>query len=336
MEPIVPKQKLEPGVYQGTPESPSTEPKIIPRVIRTMKLDASEAIRNNEETTVSIAIAEQKKNARLQAEAEAERQAHSESVPAAPKPIGRIVVVIIILLVIGLLGGAAVFVLPKLGAIKLPSISMPSFGKTSNTGIASSTIPSTPALASAILTVDSENRFNVTNETRAQIFSSISSEKQQTLAIGFIKNMYFEETSASTTAAISANRFLMLTSIAAPEILTRSLERPFMVGFVGDASNTASPFIILKVSGSDTGLAGMLGWEATLPVFFDTVFGTSFDEGIFSSAKFKDVVILNKDVRMITSATGDSIVYSFANPTTIVITGSKSALETLLPIAASK
>ena len=69
MDPLVPNKKFEPGIYQGVPGAPKqvSIPKP-PRLIRTMKLDMEEAIKEQHETSVSIAIAEEKKQAEIKEE----------------------------------------------------------------------------------------------------------------------------------------------------------------------------------------------------------------------------------------------------------------------------
>lgn len=328
-------KKLEPGVFQGTPDSPDKKVAITPRVIRTMKSDASEAIRDQEETTVSIALAEQKKNARLQAEAQTAKAAQPETTPVAPKPIGRIVIVFIILIIIGLLGLAYVFVLPKVKAIQLPKITIPSFGSSKNTQIATTTIPAVAPLMPSLITADTEMQFNINKVSSSEAFSKIKQDLKQELAIGFVKNIYFSEVSAGTSLSISANRLVMYANVKTPDILTRSLEKSFMVGFLGQPGNIATPFLIFKVSSNDTGLAGMLEWETTLPHFFDTIFGTNTEGGVSSTVKFRDVIVSGKDARSITNSLGKSLMYAFANPTTIVIADNQATLEALLSLVST-
>lgn len=333
MEPIVPHKKLESGVFQGRPEIPDSKKVAPPRLIRTMKLDMAEAVKNQNETVVSIAIAEEKKKAVARAEGMTATQTGPENLTPAPKPVGRIVVIFVILLIALLLGLAYVFVLPKLGAIKLPDITIPSFGKPVDTTTATTTDVVVLPLASSLIRAQTEKRFSITNQTRTQVFNEILIEMRQGLPSGSIKNLYFTEGNADLLREISSNRLFIFADVSAPEILTRSLEKPFMMGFWGEQNGDATPFLILKVSGNDTGFAGMLEWEANLPRFFDTIFGTSIEVGITSKIKFKDIVVLGKDARTIDTPFGGSVSYAFANQNTIVIAGSKTSLEALLPLA---
>ena len=333
MEPIVPHKKLEPGVFQGRPDIPESEKVVPPRLIRTMKSDVAEAIKNQNETTVSIAIAEEKKKAVSRAESSTLKTQSGPSAPA-PRPFGRIIIVIIVLLIITGFGLAYVFVLPKFSAIKLPSITIPSFGAPKDITTATTTeVVVAPTLAPSLIPAQSEKLFNITTKTREQIFAEIMSEMKQGLSAGSIKNLYFEESVATEPTAISANRLFVFADISAPEILGRSLEKPFMVGFWGEENWGATPFVVLKVSGYDTGFAGMLEWEKNLPRAFDAMFGTKVDSGVASKNKFQDIVVLERDARAIETPLGGGIAYAFANDDTIVIAGSQTALEALIAVA---
>lgn len=337
MEPTVPQNKLEPGVYQGTPEfaqQQKTEEVCAPRIIRTMKSDADEAIKRQNETAVSIAIAEKKKREKELAESARSKQAPGETAPSAPKPINRFIVVIVVALVGASIGLAYVFVLPKFAAIKLPAVSIPSFGKPESTPVA--TAPATKqstALVNSLVPAQSEKRFGVAN--RADALAGIATEMKQGTSSGSIKNLYFTEGGESASAVISANRLLSFVNVSAPDILTRSLEKQFMAGFWGEKNGGAVPFVILKVSSKETGLAGMLDWETDLPRFFDTLFGTTISSGS-TKTKFRDIVVNGKDARIFETSPNSAIAYAFANQNTIVIAGSKNALDALMSLATDK
>lgn len=334
MEPIVPHKKLESGVFEGRPELLDERKVVPPRLIRTMKGDVEDAIKNQNETTVSIAIAEEKKKAVARAEGMTSKEAEPENLAPAPKPIGRIVVILIILLIITLLGLAYVFVLPKFSAIKLPSITVPSFPSFSKETPASvaTTTERVASLAPSLIPAQEEARFNITKQTQTHVLAEIGLEMKKVITSGSVKNLYFTE-GETTPVAISANRLFIFADIGAPEILTRSLEKSFMAGFFGEVSGATTPFVILRVSSYDTGLAGMLEWEANLPRSFDTIFGTEVGVSATSKTKFHDVVVLGKDARAIDTPFAGSIVYAFANESTIVVTGSVASLEALLPLA---
>lgn len=330
--PIVPSKKLEPGIYQGTPKPTQSEnPKqTASRLIRTMNNDAAEAIRVQNETAVSIAMAEQKKAERALAAANKEKL--PENTIPAPKRISRIFIIAGLLLIIAIVALAYTFLLPKLQNVRI----LPTPNTTEN-------IPVTPApmetktpvtLAPSLVVAQSEKRFDITKETLAQISSSISEEQKFGTPASSIKNLYFTESATSGDTSIATARLLDFAGIKAPEIIVRSLEKAFMAGFVGEGNGGAVPFFIFKVSGHETGVAGLLEWEVNLPGLFSAIFGTQTNQGFIPNIKFRDIVVSGKDARVLNVSPSVTITYAFANLNTIVITQSISALETLLPLAA--
>lgn len=351
MQPIIPVDEKKSGVYQGPPihSDPQSAPPV--NLIRTMKSDAETAIKNQNETAVSIALAEQKKREEAQravlaveaAKIAAQTQKTPPQTPGspmspaplpkAPKKIGRFVFLLTVLMILSVLGMAYLFLLPQLGRVKLPSVSLPSFPKESK--LLSTSTPVVPkrdeVVASSTSATPSEKRFNIAGATLAQITSMVASEKSKGTLAGSLKNLIFTEGEGATI--ISASRLLSFTNAQAPDMLMRSLDNKITVGFFGETNGGATPFIILKVTAHDTSLAGMLDWENSLPLYFDTFFGTTIKKDPRSLLKFHDLVILKKDTRVLDVPFGGTLGYAFANQNTIVIAGSRTALEALLPLA---
>ena len=178
----------------------------------------------------------------------------------------------------------------------------------------------------------------MSNDNPAQAFSLIAQERTSGLPENKIKNLYItdERTGAGeeNLVQISTAQLFSRAKISLPEALGRALETSFMAGLAGEQENRAVPFLILKVSGHDSGLAGMLAWESALPRFFDSFFGMALEptNDPRGAQKFRDAIVANRDVRILERA-GGAIVYAFANETTVVIAGSRHALELLLPLA---
>lgn len=327
MEQTAPLKKLDSSPQEGVP--------IPPRIIRTMKNDAEEAIRSQNETSVSIAIAEEKKRAQEQAKVVLSKQPHSEAPPPV-KRVGRFFIVVIFLFGVIAMGLAYVFLLPTLKNITLPIVSIPSFGKPTEIAPPAPATPKIEPLAPSLIPAQSEKRFNITKKLPEKIFEEISSLRKQGNSAGSIKNLYFAEESGSSLGAISANRFFGFLDIQTPEVFTRSLEKLFMVGFFGEANGGTTPFFIFNVSDHDLGLAGMLEWERTLPHFFDTIFGTNIENGMTATTKFHDVIVLKMDARALNTTFGGTLVYTFINRNTLIISSSLPSIEALVSLATKK
>lgn len=337
MEQLSHSDKFKPGVYQGTPDlisNSKTNNVGAPRLLRTMKTDMAEAIKNQNETLVSIKISEEKKRSASLAQARETSSTDTVTLPSAPRPIGRIIVILVILIIVSIAVLAYVFVLPKLGGIKLPKFTIPSYSVTPSQPNKQTNQQAVKPLFPSLIPSQNEHRINITKVTPDEVSNEISAEINQGSASGAIKNIYLEEATGATSAEISANRFLTFTGNTIPETLSRSLEKKFMVGLFGETSGKATPFIILEVSDHNTALAGTLEWEQNLPSFFKTVFGTKISGS--TKVKFLDIIISGKDSRALDSPFINTIIYAFADKNTIVISGTRTALEALLPIAESK
>ncbi|KKU81953.1 MAG: hypothetical protein UY07_C0006G0033 [Parcubacteria group bacterium GW2011_GWA1_47_8] len=349
MEPIIPRPPQPP---QKIPvPKPLGEAHLVPKVapsstllrIRTMKSDSAIAINQQNESLVSIALAaEKQKAAREQAKAQemlAEKKAGTQTAHPTHKR-GRIFIVLGVVIILGVLGGGGVLLWPKISTL---TFSFPNFGKPTDqkeTPLPSD-IPTKPAqpLAPSLAPAQSEKRLALDINNLQGIFSTIATERIAGLTEKEIRNIYFVGTGSSSEgseapAPISARQLFSTLGISIPNILSRSLETSFMTGLVGESGNTATPFVILKVSSRDSAFAGMLEWESGLPNFFNTFFGTTIPHistGKSAVGKFRDTVVWKHDTRIFENG-GGTIVYAFADAKTIIITSSKNALETLLPL----
>lgn len=328
-----------PGVYQGSPDTPTDTPPAELSPIRTMKNDIAWAVKNKNETLASMAQAEDKKKTEEQVRMAAEKEAVALVIPpVAPRPIGRMVIIVALVLFLTLTGLAYSFLLPKLRTVTIPKIPTPSFGAPTETAPSPSPQALPVTLAPSLVPAQTEKHFLTNKETPEHMFSVIASERTKKRETGNIENFYFSESVSTSdgnqkTVSISANRLLMLAEARAPEILTRSLENIFMAGLLSEQTSTVpTPFLILRVSGYDTGFAGMLEWEQSLPHFFDTIFGTNIEAGLSEKTKMRDMVLAGHDARVMEIAPNVGIAYTFANPSTIVIAGSRTALEKIMSL----
>lgn len=326
MEPIVPHKKLEPGVFQGLPETitKKNDAPSSPRIIRTMRSDTAEVSIKHDKTFISTELEGKEKSVTPPPTPRTE----FENTAPVPKRIGRMVVVGVLALITVLSVLAYIFILPKLGDIKIPSISIKSPEKPPETIEVPE--PEIVPVSQSIIPAQYEKRFNLSTEIPAQMIANVAAERGQGNTMGSIKNLYFFEEGVSLDQ-VSIIRLLNFAGISAPEILSRSLDEEFMAGFFGESDGGATPFIILKVSEYDTGIAGMLEWEPSLPRFFDTIFGTRITDS--GNTRFSDIIVAEKDARMLDVEGNDTIAYVFANENTIVIAGSQKALEAIVAVA---
>jgi hypothetical protein len=134
----------------------------------------------------------------------------------------------------------------------------------------------------------------------------------------------------------SAEQILSILSPRAPGSFQRGVQE-LTFGGVGSA-----PFMIMKVSSFDTAFAGMLEWERAMSADLSPLYGTPVVETFDPSARtdtqvraafFKDAIASNKNIRLLLDEAGeDRIVYTFTDQNTVVITTTREALNTLVPL----
>lgn len=316
-----------PTPVDSTHKNDAQVPPVTVGSIRTMQNDAEGAVRSKNESLVTIALEEERKRI-------AEQQAHDKNKALeeprvsgpAPRPLNRIVIVAVLIFIILALVLSYRLLAPKLLLLTQSANKPLVLDSTSTKNNLFVTI--SPSLIPAT----SEKHISIDEKSFQDTLASIAKERTVSLTQGSIENIYLTENITTETgslkaSAVSANKFFSLITTTAPDILMRSLEDQFMVGFLGEANNTVTPFIILKISSYDTGIAGMLAWEDTLPDFFDILFGTKINATIINNSSFHNTLTPGSTTRFIGETDGLKIVYTFVNSSIIIITTSENALE---------
>lgn len=341
VEPIIPPSSA--SAVSGGRESEEKNGNVSSTILHTMKGDMAHAIKEQNESLVSIALAEEKKLAEERAkkviaaqEAQKVAEAAHGAVPVAPRR-GRLLIILGLFLSMGALAFGAYFIIPKLSSLSVPSIplSLPSFG-TPSEEMETPRIPAVPILAYSILPAQSGKRIEA-GRGAGGVFNQILAERTEALERGTIKNIYLFETVTAQDGTkeereLSASRFLALAGVHIVEPLARALEDDMMVGLWGGEDPV--PFIILTTSRYETALAGMLDEERDLLSVFNRIFGAQVAGGGSENPVFRDIIVEGRDAR-ITEVAGQTIAYVFADEETIIIAGSEEALNALVRIAAN-
>lgn len=172
----------------------------------------------------------------------------------------------------------------------------------------------------SLISVSKEMVFNVDGKQGSVILSEIKNEGDligvNTGSLGNIKIIIEND------KRVSPQDFFKLTEWKAPDTFVRSI-KDFMVGVYGRELG-AEIFIVLKTESFEISFPGMLAWEKNIA---KDMFG------LFESVPgvFVDGFIKNRDVRMIKDENGNvSVLYSFLDPNTVVITKSSEAFVAVL------
>jgi len=279
-EPIKPPSANDPSIHQ----------------LRTFRMDAEEAVRDQHVSKAGIAIAEQKKKDSNPIDYVDE---HSSNTP--------LIISIFLFVLVLLLGGLGYFYIKTQSSVD-PTV-------TTN-GIQSIISPDKVLILPAVTNSDSLARIS---EAAKDISGTVGS-------ITFIALSDF----GTTTKQIPITSVLRNTSV--PEKLARSLTNEYMFGI--HIFDGTAPFIVLKTSFFQNAYPGMLEWEkdmrnGLLPII--QVGRPDIKSINTNSDIFTDRVISNKDVRELDDTNGVPIIlYTFVDKDTILITTNEKSLKELL------
>ena len=291
------------------------------KALRTYKGDLEQVVGTDEGSLVGIASAESIKRYSGQQVAPTVIENRANSNSEAIKKIG-IVILSTILVVLGV-GSAFYF-----------------YGKSN------SVIVNPTQNVSSFIFVDENYGFDITDLSRRQILNELTAINNSTnISLGRIRNVFItesfiDEQGLEQRALVNASDFLKAIDAQVPASFLRSLSRDFMVGV--HVFNGNQPFIILSTGFYENAFVGMLEWERYLKKDLTPFFGEEKNKVVDATQAsttvykttipiFSDVVLKNKDVRVLKDDDGKIILlYSFVDQNTIVITTNESTFSEVL------
>ncbi|MBX4210955.1 hypothetical protein KW783_03225 [Candidatus Parcubacteria bacterium] len=141
---------------------------------------------------------------------------------------------------------------------------------------------------------------------------------------GFVRLSLVQTNATDPTKkdVVTAEKMMTLMAPAAPSYLVRALSDEYTIGVrIGD---TNSMFLILSTDSFDNSFAGMLEWEKNMSRDLAFMSQKTLPENL----GFKDIVIRNKDVRVLYDSIGAPfLLYSFIDKKTIVIATDDATLN---------
>lgn len=293
--------------------------------IRTYKGDIEDLLKRGKTSTVTIAMAEDKRRIGklLSTTEEEERLARSGS---------RVAIIAAIILIFAGLTILGWFVFIR----KTPIQTVPAY------------------IASTIITADQSKEIAVDNLTRRSFIDKIIAEKNTlNITLGSVAEFILTKGKAEEKKRIDTSTFMTILQTQAPSSLERSLAGEFVFG-LHSGSGGYKPFIIFKTDSFQETFASMLNWETTLPndlgpIFLsgdtnqtnnlvatttETKMATSSETGATNGnfhLKWSDAVLRNKDARVVKDQNGQIVLlYSFVDQKTLIITTNENTLKELM------
>jgi hypothetical protein len=314
----------------GTPEN---TPSVVIKSLRTFQGDAAEIIKNQNESVLTIALAEKKKV-----------DQEIKTAPPANPELKKKVLIIATSVALVVLGVGAIIVFYNLQK-RAPAVA------------------ELPPQEKAILEYSKIISLNVSTTTRDKLVEVLVGKKREAdLRSDEIANVSLIKDTSWGQTNITASDFFTLLKTKAPSYVLRSFGESFMFGFYNTQENET--FILIKLSSFENAFDGMLKWEANLNDDLGPLFTkrapiapvpppplqtstTTSKAGSSSTPTIKipqvlnfdtpdaigfiDETVKNKDARILKNSRGDTILlYSFLDKETLLITSSEAVLEKMI------
>jgi len=182
------------------------------------------------------------------------------------------------------------------------------------------------------ISTESLEEINTTNKNSSEVIRDINHLiKKVDLRLGDTRGIYFTKDIVDQKILLNKDNLFTFWETGAPDQLVRSLNKNFMLGAHAFKGNEG--FLILKTNFYENSFAGMLEWETHLTRDVFNLFGTETykkDRNIIDQ-KFQDVIVKNRDARVIKDNLGNIIlIYSFPNRETIIISESSQTLNDII------
>lgn len=266
------------------------------RIIKTYRSDAAEAAKIQQESVTKIAIAEAE-----------QRRDLGEGTEATPKRKTGLLLTAIILIAIG--------------AAAIPTVQYILNQKTKEV---------TVVTEKTIIPFDHQETLTVNNATREDFSNALDEFRAKppvTSTIEYVKILenIQDANKKTVTQKIAPNIFAGIIGPNMPSALARSFDSDYMYGI--EDSNNPKSFIIFKTSSYQQTFANMLRWETKMINDLNPILKINTDA---LGRPFTDQVLINKDVRAVTSPDGSIILlYGFLDNQTLVITTSAETFQNI-------
>jgi len=273
--------------------------------IRTYSSDMADAIHNDQASVVRIAMAEQRKHEKEDAYKKATGTKTSKT--------------------IWLVGGIVFILLGLVSAFFI-------FGKTkiNNTPLQVTKNVDTFIAYDEAISIDITNVLN-----NSDMSSLINGETSKASKPNSIKAIFLITKENGKVGMTTASNFLSLIGATAPSGLVNSLSDSYMIGSynTGETNDRSHLFLMFNIKNYNLAYASMLSWEKTIldDMFAIYNINVSGDNKKLFEVPWKDIVINNKDARVLYDGTGIPILYYlFLNKNYFVITDNQDTIREII------
>lgn len=261
---------------------------------RTYRSDVADTVAENKLTAIDIVSAEQNRNATLPAQKKSKRS---------PLPLALILGSTLLFLLGSTFIGAIIYTFtPSETEVRIRTLDAP------------------------LVFSDSTNAQLVKTPDRNTVLQTLLRFRETASPpLGSIERLRLV-TPESQELSMSTGDFLTAIEASVDSSLIRALDPRMMIGVY--SSESIAPFLIFKVLSYDQAFAGMLDWEDNITANLSPFLSR---KNIYQNETFTDVIIQNKDVRVLRNAQGEiAYLYAFPDRQTLIITTHQYALEEIV------
>ena len=269
--------------------------------VRTFSSDMAQATKGNNVSVISVAVAEQKKR---------EKEEVYEKAKVTPMKKFIWITLGTLLILLGL--GLYYVVFMRKTTETVPVIQ-------------------TPSAIEAPIPYDDTVHIDITNTiSGVDISKLIYGEILKTTSVHKIKDLLIYKTVSNVPQPVHATDFVNQIGSSMPDSLARSLTDSYMVGTYASEAGAPHLFLIFKTNDYNIAYASMLSWENTMLGDFFSMFGidVSGDKKERLDEKWNDIIIENKDARVLyDSAHNPILYYAFLDKADCIITDDPSIIK---------
>ncbi|MDD3662923.1 MAG: hypothetical protein PHT84_03590 [Candidatus Pacebacteria bacterium] len=287
-------------------KQPNNNSKINPKNIHTYMSDMADVVRENEMSVIKVAMAEQRSR---------ERGDYYERNKETPKKKFLFVLGGLFIILIGVF--ASYFLIQKAKEKNAPV-------EIVKTIIPLISYDNSVELDATLIT----NKIDLSNLINPEIKSG---ETPNTIKAFFLN----QKTEESKTQMGLSSLLKTMNITTAPGSLTRSFSEEYMIGTYAttNPSDKSHLFLMIKINDYEPAFAGMLEWEKTILGDLFSFFQINIKEkdNYLFEKTFKDIMIKNKDVRVLYDDNNQGVLYYFfPSKEHLVITDNQEAIEEII------
>ena len=287
-----------------------------PKRLRTYESDVAEVLAQRGTSAVAMTLAENKKKSGEDRIGTAPEAKPDENAPSSHS-IWKFFVVLMSVAIVAVGAGAAYYFYAE------SPLSAPAPAPSAQTSQAQDAL--VHADAQAVIATD--------NLTAKNILSRVNSEIGKTQDSGTVKEIVLTTVAGGSQARVAASDIAATMGIVPPDMFLRSLDPKWMLGIYADPNGAKDAFVVVKTNFFQNAFAGMLQWESSMPQALSAYiqFPTASSTYGGPQGKFKDEIIMNKDVRAFVDQTGATdFVYSFVDNSTMVVAGKDATIAEIV------